>query len=202
MRTIFALLRLAIAVLSIIAIVSTFASTAARTAINPFNFFGYFTMQSNIFIAIVLLILGFTGLARRRKSKGLELAHAAATTYIVIVGVVYNTLLAGLPGGVDDPWANTVLHVIVPLYAAIDWLLFADRGKIQVARLGVILVYPIVWLVVILVRGATDGWVPYPFLSPANGYVTVAVYCIAIAAAFAGVGWLVLWYSRIRVLKP
>jgi hypothetical protein len=202
MRTIFALLRLAIAVLSIIAIASTFTSTAARTTINPFNFFGYFTMQSNIFTALVLLVVGLTALARRRKSKGLELAHAAATTYIVIVGLVYNTLLAGLPGGVDDPWANTVLHVVVPLYAAIDWLLFGDRGKIPFTRLGVILAYPILWIVVVLVRGATDGWVPYPFLDPANGYVTVAVYCIAIAAAFAVIGWLVIWYSRIRILKP
>jgi hypothetical protein len=56
--------------------------------------------------------------------------------------------------------------------------------------------------VVVIIRGATDGWVPYPFLDPANGYGSVAVYCVIIAIAFAVVGWLVLWYSRVRVLKP
>ena len=37
---------------------------------------------------------------------------------------------------------------------------------------------------------------------PANGYGSVAVYCVIIAIAIAAVGWLVLWYSRIRVIKP
>ena len=29
--------------------------------------------------------------------------------------------------------------------------------------------YPVVWIAVVLVRGATDGWVPYPFLNPEQG---------------------------------
>lgn len=202
MRILFALLRLATAALSIAAIVTTFLDTAARTTINPFNFFGFFTMQSNIFAAAMLLIIGLVGLTGRRRSAGLDLAYAAATTYIVIVGIVYNTLLTGLPGGIDVPWANTVLHVIAPIYMTIDWLLFGDRRRLALKRLWLILVYPIVWLVVVLIRGASDGWVPYPFLNPANGYGSVAVYCVMIAVAIAAVGWLVLWYSRVKVLRP
>ncbi|WP_349903444.1 Pr6Pr family membrane protein [Parafrigoribacterium humi] len=202
MRILFALLRLAVAGLSGAAITATFLDTAARVTINPFNFFGFFTVQSNIFTAVVLFIVALVGLSGRRRSAGLNLAFAAATTYIVIVGIVYNTLLTGQAGGIDTPWANTVLHVIAPLYVAIDWLLFGDRLRLAVKRLWTILVYPIVWLVVVIIRGATDGWVPYPFLDPANGYGSVAVYCVIIAIAFAVVGWLVLWYSRVRVLKP
>ena len=202
MRILFGLLRLAAAALSIAAILTTFLSTAARTSINPFNFFGYFTIQSNIFTAVMLLIVGLVSVAGRRRSAKLDLAYAAATSYIVVVGIVYNALLTGLPGRIDVPWANTVLHLIVPIYVAIDWLLFGDRRRLAVKRLWTILVYPIVWLVVVLIRGATDGWVPYPFLDPANGYGSVAVYCVIIAIAIAAVGWLVLWYSRIRVIKP
>jgi len=202
MRILIALLRLAAGVVSIVAIAATFLSSTAKGPVNPFNFFGYFTIQGNILAAVVFVVISIVGLQRSKKSANLTLLHAAATTYIVIVGVVYNTLLVGLAGGVDVPWANDVLHVIVPLYAAIDWLLFGDRKRIPVKRLGVILVYPIVWLVVVLIRGATDGWVPYPFLNPANGYGSVALYCVIIAIAFAAVGWLVLWYSRVRVLKP
>lgn len=202
MRISFALLRLATAALSIVAIVATFLGTAAKTTINPFNFFGFFTIQSNIFAAVMLLIVGVVGFAGRRRSPQLDLAYAAATTYIVIVGIVYNTLLAGLAGGIDVPWANTVLHVIAPIYVAIDWLLFGDRRRLALKRLWLILVYPIVWLIVVLIRGASDGWVPYPFLDPATGYGSVAVYCVMIAIAIGAVGWLVLWYSRVRVLKP
>jgi hypothetical protein len=202
MRSLFALLRLAASVLSIIAIIATFQASAATSTVNPFNFFGYFTIQGNIFTALVLLVLALVGFGRGRKSQRLEIVHAASTTYIVIVGIVYNTLLVGLAGGVAVPWANTVLHVIIPAYAAIDWLLFGDRRTLPLKKLGLILIYPIVWLVVVLIRGATDGWVPYPFLDPANGYLSVALYCVLIAIAFALVGWIVLWYSRVRVLKP
>jgi hypothetical protein len=202
MRLAFAVLRITAAVISLAAIAATFFDTAARTAINPFNFFGFFTVQSNIFTAIVLLVVGVAGFSRRKRSHRLDLAFAAATSYIVVVGVVYNTLLAGQAGGIDVPWANTVLHVIVPIYVALDWLLFGDRRRIPIKRLWIILVYPIVWLLVVLLRGATDGWVPYPFLAPATGYGSVAVYCVLIALVIAAVGLLVLWYSRVRVLKP
>ena len=48
------------------------------------------------------------------------------------------------------------------------------------------------WTVFTLVRGAIDGWYPYPFLDPANGgYGTVALYAIAIMALLLGVIWLV-----------
>jgi hypothetical protein len=202
MRPAFAVLRIAAAVISLAAVASTFFDTAARTAINPFNFFGFFTVQSNIFTAIVLLVVGIAGFSRRKRSRRLDLALAAATTYIVVVGLVYNTLLAGLAGGIDVPWANTVLHVIVPIYVALDWLLFGDRRRLVIKQVWIILVYPIVWLIVVLLRGATDGWVPYPFLAPATGYGSVAVYCVIIAVVIAAVGLLVLWYSKVRILKP
>ncbi len=64
-------------------------------------------------------------------------------------------------------------------------------------RLWVVLMYPLVWLVVVLVRGATDGWVPYPFLDPAHGYAAVAITCIGIFAAFLLVGSLVFWASKL-----
>ena len=75
----------------------------------------------------MLLIIGLVGLAGHRRSIRLDFAYAAATTYIVIVGIVYNTLLTGLPGGIDVPWANTVLHVMIAVaIAAVGWLVLWD----------------------------------------------------------------------------
>ena len=67
-------------------------------------------------------------------------------------------------------------------------------------RVWALLVYPAVWTVVVLIRGATDGWVPYPFLNPAQGYGVVAIYCVAILVVFVVVGLLVLLVSRWRGL--
>jgi hypothetical protein len=58
-----------------------------------------------------------------------------------------------------------------------------------------------VWLVVILVRGATDGWVPYPFLNPDLGYGVVALYCLGVAVFIVLMGVLVIGMSRLRLVK-
>ncbi|MCM6764360.1 Pr6Pr family membrane protein [Rathayibacter sp. ZW T2_19] len=202
MRTPVALVRIVVALTVLAAVVATALDTASRTPLVPGNFFGFFTIQGNILLAVILLVTGGLSLARRPQSPGLVLARGAATGYIAIVGVVYNLLLAGLAGGVTLPWANTVMHVLFPLYGVLDWLLVGDRPPLPWRRLWVVVLYPIVWLVVVLVRGATDGWVPYPFLDPANGYGSVAAYVAAIAVAFVLAGALSWAVSRLRILRP
>jgi hypothetical protein len=39
------------------AVVATLGDTASRTTVNPFNFFGYFTVQSNHLLAAVSLVV-------------------------------------------------------------------------------------------------------------------------------------------------
>jgi hypothetical protein len=63
------------------------------------------------------------------------------------------------------------------------------------------LVYPAVWTIVILIRGATDGWVPYPFLDPAQGYGVVAIYCVGVGVSIGLLGVLVVGMSRLRLVK-
>lgn len=198
----FAALRLAMVVIVGTAIVATFFDTASRATINPFNFFGYFTMQSNIITAVILLLAAIATFRGRPQTPLLVLARACGTTYIVIVGIVYNLLLTGLEGGVSLEWANWVLHVAFPIYAALDWILFGDKSVVPWKRLWVVLIYPVLWTAVVIIRGATDGWVPYPFLDPATGYGSVAVYCVVIFVATVLVAAIVFALSRVRIIKP
>lgn len=201
MKFIAAIFRLAIAMLGIVAIVSTFVDTSTRAAINPFNFFGYFTMQSNIFIVFFLLLAALVTFTGKTQPQWLMVARGCATTYIVITGVVYNILLNGLEGGISLAWANTVLHLVLPLYAAFDWVVFSDRGPLAWKRIWLVLIYPIVWIIVVLARGATDGWVPYPFLDPAQGYGVVAMYALGIAAATVVFAILIWAISRVHLIR-
>ena len=54
------------------------------------------------------------------------------------------------------------------------------------------MVFPIVWVVYTMIRGAIVGWYPYPFLdpdvAPGVGYDGVTVYVIAIASFILLVG--------------
>lgn len=195
MRLALILLRVLAALAVAVAVIATYAT--ARQPVNPFNFFGFFTIQSNL-VAGGAFVVGAIGLTRRIRSA--PLFRAAATTYIALTGVVYNTLLTGLAGGVALPWANTVLHSVIPLYAVADWVLVADRPRLSFRALWVVVPYPLVWLAVVLVRGATDGWVPYPFLDPSLGYGVVALWCAVITAAVLVLAAGVWWASRARVL--
>lgn len=204
MKRLFGVLRLAAGLAILGAIVGQFSYSAARTAINPFNFFGYFTIQSNIITMVAFLASAYFILRRETQPSWVISLRAVATTIIVIVGLVYNTLLAGasLAGSFDLRWSSDILHIIIPIYALVDWVFFADRKRLPYKMLWIVLVYPIVWLVVILIRGATDGWVPYPFLDPATGYGSVALYCAAIAAFTVLFGLAVFALSRVRILRP
>jgi hypothetical protein len=195
-----AVLRLLAALLTVAAVAATFLSSAERGTVNPFNFFGFFTVQANLLAAAVLAGTAALTLLGRQVPAWLTLARAATTAYLVVVGVVYNTLLTGVTGGVVLPWANIALHVVLPIYCLVDWLLVADRGAEPWRRLWLVLVYPVLWTTVVLLRGATDGWVPYPFLDPVTGYESVAVYVALIAVAFTAAGALVFGLSRLRLI--
>ncbi|MBC7517710.1 MAG: Pr6Pr family membrane protein [Microbacteriaceae bacterium] len=95
----------------------------------------------------------------------------------------HNTLLVGLKGGVILARANTILHVVLPIYAVINWIVFADRSPLRWRLIWVSLSFPIVWIIVVLIRRTTDGWVPHPLLDPTLGYPVVLLYFAAIAVA-------------------
>ncbi|TAP25201.1 Pr6Pr family membrane protein [Arthrobacter sp. S41] len=193
------LVRMLWALITLSAIVATYVDTASRGPVLPMNFFGYFTIQSNLVVVVVGLIAGGIGLAKGASvPRWVVGLRALASVCMVVVGLIYLTLLAplGAAGGVPLPWANWVMHIIGPLVVIADWLLARDRRFLSYAVVPLLLVYPLLWTGVVLVRGATDGWVPYPFLSPEQGYATVALYVFCIAVLFAGIAFLVLAYGR------
>lgn len=197
-----ALLRLVVAAAVGAAIIATTVDVVSRTTINWFNLFGYFTIQSNIIVAAVYVIAAIRLLRNGALSDQELLARGAATTYIAVVGIVYAVLLAplGAAGGVPVAWANVVLHIVMPIYGVLDWLLFSDRRRIGFRLLWVVPVYPLVWVLVVIVRGATDGWFPYPFLDPTTGYASILTYVAVITVCMLVIGSLVFAGTRVRAI--
>lgn len=163
-----------------------------RGTYNFVNFWSYFTNQSNLFAAIVLLASAYA-LWRGYKWKHLDLFRGASSIYMIITGVVFAVLLSG-----EDPTKltavpidNTILHQIMPVVLALDWILNPPAKRISFGRSLLWLVYPIFYAACALVRGALTGWYPYPFFNPEpNGYGPVVVTIIGISAFVIAMAWL------------
>jgi hypothetical protein len=178
------------------AIVTEIATIVERNFWIPQNFFSYFTIESNIFAAAILLISAFFVFAGK-KSRTLEFFRGAATFYMVVTGIVFAVLLSGIVGAVltAAPWDNIVLHYIIPIAMAIDWIIDPPVRRIAYKKAILWLLFPLTYLVYSLVRGSIVGWYPYPFLNPANGgYGQVAVTSVAIL-----IGGLVMIYLVSRI---
>ena len=66
-------------------------------------------------------------------------------------------------------WVDVVLHKIFPIVVVLDWILDPPMTRLTFRDALLWLVFPLAWIGLTLVRGAIDGWYPYPFLDPANG---------------------------------
>lgn len=182
------------------------------------NFLSYFTIQSNLFTAILLVIAAVwawtKGKDAETEPRWLAILLACVTTYMIVTGIVYNTLLRGYPldQGVTVWWSNEVLHVVIPLFMLIDLFAAPKRRALAWSTVAIIAIYPIVWAVYTLIRAnfiiapanGNPWWYPYPFLDPhllPAGYLGVAGYIIGIAIAIVGVGVGVVWVGRWRAQR-
>jgi hypothetical protein len=205
MRQVFGVLRILAGAAIVVAIVGQFVQSWSMVPDRLFflvNFFSYFTILSNALSAIVLFVGAWYAFTRTVDPAWFTLVRACAATYMATTFVVYNLLLRGisLDQATTVPWSNEILHVWAPLCIVADWVLAPGRRRISWQRLWSIAVFPIVWVVYSMIRGAITGWYPYPFLNPAQdaGYGGVVVYVIAIAAFILLVGAGIIALSRTR----
>jgi hypothetical protein len=173
--------RILVGAAAIAVVGSTYGLSVAAGDPNPFDYFGYFTNQTSLIASITLLIAGSVALARRPAPSWLSHLRGAATAYLIVVAVIYNTLVPGT--GTAPPWVSAVLHGVLPALVLVDWVLVDDREPLAWRRLWIVLPYPLVWVVVVLLRGATDEWVPYGFLLPENGALPLVLHVVGLTVA-------------------
>ena len=187
-------------VLTLVAVVVQCLKGAEQDNFQLSNFFSFFTIESNILAAIILLVSAYGALAQKR-SATFALVRGAAVLYMVTTGIVYALLLSGLEVSLQTtiPWVNTVLHYLMPVVLLVDWLIDPPRRRISFKQASIWLVFPVLYLGYSLIRGAVTEWYPYPFLNPDNGgYGGVAFVCVGIAAAIVGLAWAIARATRQR----
>ena len=193
--------KVAFALLGFSAVVTEIATLIERGLFNPFNFFSYFTIQSNIF-AFAILILSALATASNRGSNNLNLLRGAATLYMAVTGIVFAVLLAGVEGSVltAAPWDNIVLHYIMPMALLVDWFVDKPNKSITLKKALVWLIYPVAYIIYSLTRGHFVNWYPYPFLNPnTNGYISVLLTGLGIAVLTSIIAFTLTKFTRSKL---
>ena len=190
-RTLLSIVRAGSIILVLAAIVAQALVLADSDAFDPTRFFAFFTILSNC-----IGVAAFAWLLATRdgpRSRSLELLRAASAVYLTITFFVVIFLLSGIDVQLQLVWVDVVLHKVFPVIVVADWLLDPPQHRLTPRDIVTLLLFPLIWTVLTMIRGAIDGWDPYPFLDPATGgYGQVLVVAAVILVAFVAVTWLVI----------
>jgi hypothetical protein len=152
-----------------------FATAGGRV----FNVFCYFTVQSNVLIALGCLLLA---IRLERTSAAFAWLRMTGLVAITVTGLVYYTVLADF--GTLHGWrlvGDIIAHGIVPVVGVLGWIAFGPRGLSAPRLVPLTLAFPACWLAFTLIRGPIVDFYPYPFVDvDAHGYPLVLVNSAAI----------------------
>jgi hypothetical protein len=138
------------------------ADMPARTL----NYFSYFTILTNLFVAVILTLPVVAPASRAGRWTLQPSVRARATMYLVVVGLGYHLLLsAGSTLQGMAAFGNVIVHYIMPVAILLDWLLFAPRGGLRWTDPLRWLRYPLVYFAWTVVHGYAADWWPYWFLN-------------------------------------
>lgn len=145
----------------------------------------YFTNQSNIMLlAFMLTALPPVRVRLYRTPERFDMVNSCATLYIAITGLVYALVLSG--GFAGQGASSLLLHYASPTLAVLGFLAGDERMRLTWGRVLRALIYPVAYGTVILVNAYLgDGFVPYPFLDPAQGAGRLAAGLCMYLAGFA-----------------
>jgi hypothetical protein len=129
------------------------------------RYFSYFTLLTNLIVVVVctsILLLPYSAMGR---FSNRYTTQTAVTTYIMIVGIVYNIVLRPLwkPTGLQKP-VDELLHTIVPLLFLLQWIFFVKKNQLPYKSILPWLLYPLIYVIFVLTRGSFSGFYPYPFI--------------------------------------
>ncbi|MFJ4713162.1 Pr6Pr family membrane protein [Streptomyces sp. NPDC088785] len=174
----------------------------------------YFTIQSNILVALVLALSAARAWSARQPLPAV--LTGGTLLFICITGLVYHFVLANSSSGfsmTDDAdhaitgWrtvSNQLLHTVTPIGVFLDWLLLTRPGRLRLRHAALWLLYPLAYFGFALVRGAimspgTPARYPYPFLDvDAHGYPGVLTNAVVFGLAFYVLALILVALDHVR----
>lgn len=171
------------------------AYASSKTFMGGRRVFMYFTIQSNIAMAIICAI-GFCLLARAKPISGSwHVVKFVGTVAITLTGVVFGFVLAPTLGANAWNIQNTLTHLVVPVAAVVDFFVVSGAAGIKRKNVIFAIVPPLLYAIYAGI-GYVNGWqfadgvnYPYFFL---NWGSTAGAFGFSKELPFMGTAWWIL----------
>ena len=185
----------AVTVLSAAIGIGMTAASGRNSFMGGSRVFMYFTIQSNLLIALICLI-GFILLLRKGEiGKAWRVIKLAGTVAITLTGLVFCFVLVPVLGNGFGNLQNTLTHVIVPIAAVADWFASGAAKGLRKRSAFFVLIPPFLYVIYAAI-GYVRGWgfskgvnYPYFFL---NWGSPAGVFGFTEGPPFMGCGWWIL----------
>jgi hypothetical protein len=167
-------------------------------------FFGYFTVLTNIFVALASTLPVIFGRSRVGRWFGTGMVLGCATTAIVLVGTVYHVLLRNLWAPEGLQWvADVTLHYAVPMAVFVYWIWFPPSQRLPFWAPLAWCIYPVIYVAYALARGEVIGSYPYHFIDVSSlGYSKVLLNSLGLLAVYVVIGSVVYGIAGFRNRMP
>jgi hypothetical protein len=169
----FLILLALIAWLAVLLQIALAVRTVTAAGQSPFvgviNTLSYFTILTNLIVAIVSTASALRGDSNTPDTPDTFLTRpstlSAVAVYIFIVGLTYSLLLRSIwdPTGLSLV-LDIALHDITPILYVLFWFFFVPKGTLRWSHPIYWLIYPVVYVLYCLARGAITGRYPYYFV--------------------------------------
>lgn len=163
------------------------------------RFTGYFTITTNTLVALCFTCFWLPVHTRMGQWFRKPFTVFALAVFIAVVGIVYNLLLRFLwqPTGFQLV-VDELLHSVQPIAFLLFWILFIPKNALRLKQFFPWLVYPLLYILYVLVLGACTGHYPYPFADVTQlGYARALLNAAGMLVGFVLLAGLLLGIVRL-----
>jgi hypothetical protein len=163
-------------------------------------YFGFFTILTNLIVAVALSAQLFFADSRAGKFFARPDVNTAVAAYIAVVGIVYSLLLRHIwnPQGAQL-LVDRLLHDVVPVAFLVFWWFAVPKQGLRWLQAPRWLVYPLAYFVYSLIRGELIGLYPYPFIDVTQlGYERTFINAAGMVLGFLVVALALIALSRLQ----
>ena len=161
------------------------------------TYFGFFTVTTNIFVALVLTLPAFSPSSHVGRFFARPQLLACAATSIALVGLGYHFLLSEHWDPTGLQWlADRLRHYVIPAAFCIYCLFFRPATSLPWWSPFLWSAYPVLYFAYVLIRGEILGIYPYHFIDvTAIGYAIALRNALGLWIGFILAGWIFLGMS-------